>query len=83
MEFRPRNAGFFLPTCSVLWTAGLRRPGFFPDWRQLAAAVAIDLLILVLFFCEGKRRWFLMALVLFLTLSNVGVNPVMRGLAPF
>jgi hypothetical protein len=67
---------------AVLWTAGLRRPGFFPDWQQLAAAVAIDLLILILFFCAANCRWFLVALVFFLTLSNVGVNPVMRGLAP-
>jgi hypothetical protein len=42
----------------------------------------IDLLILILFFCGVTPRWFLVALVVFLTLSNVGVNPVMRGLAP-
>ncbi len=73
---------FLFALAALLWTAGLRSPRFFPDWRQLSAAVVIDLLILILFFCGVKPRWFLVALVVFLTLSNVGVNPVMRGLAP-
>jgi hypothetical protein len=73
---------FLSMLAALLCTAGLRRPGFFPAWQQLAAAVAIDLLILILFFSDANRRWSLVALVFFLTLSNVGVNPVMRGLAP-
>jgi len=73
---------FFFAIAALLWTAGLRGLGFFPDWRPLAGAVAIDLLILILFFWDANRRWFLAALVFFLILSNAGVNPVMRGLAP-
>jgi hypothetical protein len=73
---------FFFGLAALLWTSGLRVPRFFPDWRQLAAAVAIDFVILILFFSRLDRRWFLLALVFFLAVSNAGVNPVMRGLAP-
>jgi len=73
---------FFFALAVLFWTAGLRAPRFSPGSRQLAAALVIDLLILILFFCAANRRWVLVALVFFLILSNAGVNPVMRGLAP-
>jgi hypothetical protein len=73
---------FFLALVALLRTAGLFGPGFFPGSRQLAASVAINLLILILLFCGANCRWSLVALVFFLTLSNAGVNPVMSGLAP-
>jgi len=73
---------FFLALAGLLWTAGLFRPGFFFGSWQLGAAVAINLLILTLLFCAENCRWSLVTLVFFLTLSNAGVNPIMRGLAP-
>jgi hypothetical protein len=73
---------FWVSIAVLLWSSSLHDREFFPDRRQVALALVVNAAVVTLFFWEGKRLWLPAALVALLFLSNVGVNPIMRGLAP-
>lgn len=66
----------------LVWDANRRHPGIFPDWNQIAFAVAADLILLSLFFWEKRRVWLPAAIIAFMALSNAWINPLVRGLSP-
>ena len=73
---------FWVSIAVLLWSSSLHDREFFPDRRQVALALVVNAAVVTLFFWEGKRLWLPPALVALLFLSNVGVNPMMCGLAP-
>jgi hypothetical protein len=55
---------------------------FFFDTLQFILLLAINAVIIALFFWETMRPWLPPVLGALLVLSNAGINPIMRGLSP-
>ncbi len=83
-----RRIGITLGTALALGIAGLMLslnvldPKFFLEEMHLSLTVAINGVILILFFSERLRKWLPAVLAPLFILSNGGINPIMRGLSP-
>jgi hypothetical protein len=73
-----------IASSAVLLTVGAGLWLLFPytgkSW--LVCIVAINALILGLFFWERARRWFFITFAVLLIINGAAINPVMSGLAP-
>ena len=67
---------------TVVWLTYYHDPAIFPDLRQLIFAIIGSAAVVMLLAFERKRPWALMLIVALLIVTNVGVNPVMKGLDP-
>ena len=66
----------------VVWLTYRRDPTIFPEPRQVMLAIIGSAGVVTLFTLERKRPWALMLIVALLLITNLPVNPVMRGLDP-
>ncbi len=66
----------------LVWRTNVTHPGIFPDWKQIAFAIAADVILIVLFFFDKRRVWLPIALLMLMALSNIWINPLMSGLSP-
>lgn len=67
---------------SAVWLTYHRDSTVFPDPRQVMLAITGSAGVVMFFAFERKRPWALMLIVALLFVTNLRVNPVMRGLAP-
>jgi hypothetical protein len=73
---------FTVATAALVWSSWRHTPGLFPQQHQTFLSLLIHVAIMALFFFPATRRFALPALAAALVITNVSVNPVMRGLAP-
>jgi hypothetical protein len=66
----------------VVWLTYHHDPAIFPDLRQVILAIIGTGAAVTLFAFERKRPWALMLIVALLIITNLRVNPVMKGLDP-
>ena len=59
-----------------------RNPGFFADQTRFGLLIAINAVLITMFFWDRARLWLPAVFALLLVCSNGLINPVMRGLGP-
>lgn len=72
----------WLASAALLQAMRLHDRAFFLDTPQFTLLLAINAVILALFFWETIRPWLPPVLGALLIFSNAGINPIMRGLSP-